>query len=96
MSINVVEKIDEYVKDYNKMFGENFNLNKYGGYDAYYIDVSNGKADLALECTRKGNLEIAIAHGLITESGGVMTTLNGEKIDSKKRRIGKSRETRNI
>lgn len=39
-NIHPREKIDEYVKDYNKMFGENFNLNKYGGYDAYYIDVS--------------------------------------------------------
>ncbi|PAT00996.1 deoxyribonuclease HsdR [Candidatus Izimaplasma bacterium ZiA1] len=34
------EKIDEFVKDYNNMFGENHNLNKHGGYNAYYIDVS--------------------------------------------------------
>ncbi len=34
------EKIDEFVLDYNKMFGENHNLNKHGGYNAYYIDVS--------------------------------------------------------
>lgn len=39
-NIHPREKIDEFVKDYNRMFGENFNLNKHGGYNAYYIDVS--------------------------------------------------------
>ena len=79
--------IDEFFKLNRKTFSEplrKFNTTCSGSSCIYYIDVSNDKADLALECTRKGNLEIAIAHGLITESGGVMTTLNGEKIDSKK------------
>ena len=39
-NIHPKEKIDEFVKDYNAMFGENHNLNKYGGYNAYYIDIS--------------------------------------------------------
>lgn len=39
-NVHPKEKIDDFVKDYNKMFGENHNLNKHGGYNAYYIDVS--------------------------------------------------------
>jgi fructose-1,6-bisphosphatase/inositol monophosphatase family enzyme len=38
---------------------------------------------LALECTRKGNLEIAVAYGLIREAGGVMTTADGEDLGPK-------------
>lgn len=34
------EKLDEIVKDYNKTFGDNHNLNKDGGFNAYYIDIS--------------------------------------------------------
>ncbi len=46
----------------------------------YYVDVASGAADLALECTRKGNLEIAVAYGLIKEAGGVMVTMDGRSI----------------
>ncbi|MBI2436668.1 MAG: hypothetical protein HYV41_02930, partial [Candidatus Magasanikbacteria bacterium] len=46
----------------------------------YYADVATGKASLALECTRKGNLELAVAYGLIREAGGVMVDLNGQDI----------------
>ncbi len=42
----------------------------------HYTDVAKGAADAALECTRKQNLEIAVAYGLIRESGGVMITLD--------------------
>ena len=34
------DKLDEIVKDYNKTFGDNHNLNKDGGFNAYYIDIS--------------------------------------------------------
>lgn len=50
----------------------------------YYMDVANGSADLALECTRKGNLELMVAYGLIKEAGGVMVTLDGEDIGDQK------------
>lgn len=49
-----------------------------------YIDVASGSADLTLECTRKRNLEIAIAYGLIKEAGGVMVDMNGDDLADKK------------
>lgn len=39
-TIDTREKLDEIVKDYNKTFGDNHNLNKDGGFNAYYIDIS--------------------------------------------------------
>lgn len=36
-----------------------------------------GKIDVALEWTRKGNLEQPVAYGLVKEVGGEMTTTNG-------------------
>jgi len=50
----------------------------------HYADVASGVADLALECTRKNNLEIAIAYGLETEAGAVMVDLDGTSIGDKK------------
>lgn len=52
-----------------------------------YVDVASGKTELALECTRKGNLEIAAAYGLIREAGGVMITLDGKDIGPQRYRI---------
>ena len=34
------EKIDQFVKDYNGMFGENHDLNRFNGFNAYYVDIS--------------------------------------------------------
>lgn len=53
---------------------------------AHYFDVASGAADLALECTRKGNLEIAIAYGLLSEAGGVIIDTNGDNLKDKKYR----------
>lgn len=39
-TIHTREKLDEIVKDYNKTFGDNHDLNKEGGFNAYYIDIS--------------------------------------------------------
>ncbi len=50
----------------------------------HYVDLAHGKADLVLECTRKGNLEIAVAFGLENEAGGVMVTLDGVSIANQK------------
>lgn len=50
----------------------------------HYIDLAQGKADLVLECTRKGNLEIATAYGLVKEAGGVMVGMNGVSLGNKK------------
>lgn len=49
-----------------------------------YVDLVEGQADLVLECTRKGNLEIAVAFGLVTEAGGVIVTKDGVSIGNKK------------
>lgn len=46
----------------------------------HYADVVAGAADLALECTRKGNLEIAVAYGLVREAGGCMLELDGREL----------------
>lgn len=46
----------------------------------HYANVALGAADLALECTRKNNLEIAAVYGLIREAGGVMVTSDGKDI----------------
>ena len=50
----------------------------------HYVDLASGNADLILECTRKGNLEMAAAYGLITEAGGVMVTSDGFSIKNKR------------
>lgn len=46
----------------------------------YYADLAEGTADLVLECTRKGNLEIAVEYGLTTEAGGSVIDLEGHDI----------------
>lgn len=50
----------------------------------HYVDLANGKADLVLEGTRKGNLEIAVAYGLVNEADGVIVTIDGTTIAKKK------------
>lgn len=55
-----------------------------GSSAVHYVDVASGVADLTLECTRKHNLEIAVAYGLLAESGAVMVDLEGVSIGDKK------------
>jgi len=47
---------------------------------AHYVDFVSGGVDLVLECTRKGNLEMAVAYGLVVESGGVMLSFDGKSL----------------
>jgi len=49
-----------------------------GASAAYYAAVVLGEATIVGEGTRKGNLEIATAYGMIKEAGGVMMTLDGQ------------------
>ena len=78
---------DNYFEINRKIFSQ-----KTQGYRVHYIrssavcyaDVTAGTADLALECTRKNNLEIAVAFGLVTEAGGVMIDLKGISLSEKK------------
>ena len=50
----------------------------------HYVDLIAGKADLVLECTRKGNLEIAVAYGLVSEAEGIIVTPDGNSIKDEK------------
>jgi len=83
----------------NKIYiDENFDINRrifssklkgfqtkfLGSSAIYYVDLASGKADLVLECTRKRNLEIAVAYGLIKEAGGVMVSLDGKDLSQRK------------
>lgn len=64
---------------------QGFKLNQSKGSSAVdYADLAIGEKDVVLECTRKNNLEIAIAYGLTKESGGVMVDLSGEDMGNKK------------
>ena len=57
-------------------------LSKMEGFDiayplssaASFADLASGKTDLVLQCTRKNNLELAVAYGLIKEAEGVIVT----------------------
>jgi fructose-1,6-bisphosphatase/inositol monophosphatase family enzyme len=55
-----------------------------GSSAVHYADVASGAADLALESTRKDNLEIAIAYGLEMEAGAVMVGSDGKTIGDEK------------
>ena len=79
--------IDEYFDINKKTFSEKlagFNTKYLGASAAYYAGVAEGSADFALECTRKNNLEIAIAYGLEMEAGGAMVDLDGNSLADKK------------
>ncbi len=76
--------IDDYFEINRQVFSENlagFNLKCTRSSAVHYADVARGTADAALECTRKQNLEIAAAYGLVTEAGGVMLTLDGISLE---------------
>ncbi|MBT5021404.1 hypothetical protein HOK51_09635 [Candidatus Woesearchaeota archaeon] len=66
----------------SKLEGYNFLQQKSSA--IHYVDLAQGTADLVLECTRKGNLEIAVAFGLVNEAGGVIVTRDGVNINKKK------------
>lgn len=79
--------IDEYFEINKGTFTKKlkgFNTYYFDSSAVYYADVASGAADLALECTRKNNLEIAVAYGLETEAGAVMVGLDGASIGGKK------------
>jgi fructose-1,6-bisphosphatase/inositol monophosphatase family enzyme len=53
-------------------------------YAAYFSDLASGAVDLVVSSTGKGNLELAIGYGLITEAGGVLVDIHGESLGKKK------------
>jgi len=75
--------IDEYWETNRNTFSiplSGYNTNYYQCSAMYYADIAEGIADFALECTRKGNLEIAVSYGLVREAGGVTMDLAGTDI----------------
>jgi fructose-1,6-bisphosphatase/inositol monophosphatase family enzyme len=83
------EFFDEYAGDtlvsdtfLSKLKGFNF-LHEHSS-AVRYVDLVQGKADLVLEFTRKGNLEVAVAFGLVNEARGVMFTADGKDIGEEK------------
>jgi len=50
---------------------------------AHYADLVSGRADVVIECTRKGNLELS-AYGLVREVGGVICDEKGRDIGEQK------------
>lgn len=46
----------------------------------YYADTACGDADITMECTRKGNLEIAISYGLEIECNAVMVSFEQQDL----------------
>jgi len=83
MTINIDEYFDLNIKTFTEKL-KGFKTQCLKASSAHYMSVANGEAGLALECTRKGNLEIAIAYGLIKEAGGVIVDMNGNSIGDKK------------
>lgn len=77
--IYIDEFFDINIKTFSKKLYD-FNTKCSGSSSIYYIDLVSGDADLVLECTRKGNLELAVAYGIIVEAGGVMITLDGDDL----------------
>lgn len=79
--------IDEYW-DFNKnTFTErlvDFRTENLVSTAAHHMQVLEGKADAVLECTRKGNLELAVAYGLHSESTGCMVDFEGSDIGSQR------------
>ena len=39
-NLHTRDRLDLIVKDYNKIFGDNHDLNREGGFNAYYVDIS--------------------------------------------------------
>jgi len=76
--------IDDYFEVNRELFAKRlagFNIQSAHSSAVHYTDVARGAADAALECTRKRNLEIAVAYGLVTEAGGVMLTLDKTSLE---------------
>lgn len=83
----VLAKVHGYIDDYwdvnRETFGplkRQFGLTHSGSSAVHYADLACGNADVVLECTRKGNLEIAVAYGLVREAGGTVVTLDQESL----------------
>jgi fructose-1,6-bisphosphatase/inositol monophosphatase family enzyme len=79
MHVYIDEHFEYNRKTFSSRLGE-FNPKYEGASSLYYAALAEGSADAVLECTRKGNLEIAVEYGLTCEAGGVIVDLEGQDI----------------
>ena len=61
-----------------------YQTRRLGSSGAHFATIVLGESVAVGEATRKGNLEFATAYALMRESGGVMTTLDGEDIGGRR------------
>lgn len=79
--INLNTFADKF-KDFSRVF---IGTPQTGGYSGVaYADIAMGRLDLCCECTRKGNLELAMAYGFLNEAGGGIILLDGTNLGGKK------------
>lgn len=50
----------------------------------YYFDLATGAVDMIVVSTRKGNLELMVAYGIVREAFGVMTDESGQDLGNRK------------
>lgn len=50
----------------------------------YYFDLATGAVDMIVVSTRKGNLEMMAAYGIVREAFGVITDENGQDLGNRK------------
>lgn len=63
---------------------ESLSIECLGSSAMHYADLASGKVDVVIECTRKGNLEIAVAYALVSQAGGVMLDINGNYLTNER------------
>lgn len=66
----------------SKLFG--FQRTRIDATAAHYADLASGACDFVLECTRKGNLELAVGYALTREAGGVIVDMHGKSLGEKR------------
>lgn len=59
---------------------DGYQSTRIGSTASHYVDLSIGAVDLVIEPTRKGNLELAAAYGLVVEAGGAILTADGTSL----------------
>lgn len=69
-------------KTFNQLYVGNMDNRgvPWGASSIYYFDLITGQTDVVVESTRKRNLEIAVAYGILKEVGGIMVDEKGKDI----------------
>jgi fructose-1,6-bisphosphatase/inositol monophosphatase family enzyme len=84
-------KIDVITSKLKKNFAD-FDIQCLRAACIHLADLVSGKVDAVIESTRKGNLEIGAAFGIINEAGGVILDISGHNLKNEKFRSYGQRE----